>query len=60
MYNEHEYMYMCPAENKQVFLSFYSYLNMTGSEKREKKNAKSINEMNPSDRRPLPLSMEHS
>ena len=47
---------MCPAENKQVFLSFYSYLNITGREKKERKKkeiAKFVNEMNLSDRRPL-------
>jgi hypothetical protein len=42
MMNMNIYMYMCPAENKQVFLSFYSYLNITGREKKERKRKKSL------------------
>jgi hypothetical protein len=34
MHDEYEYMFMCPAETKQLFLSFY---NITGREKKEEK-----------------------
>jgi len=52
MHDEYEYMFMCPAETKQLFLSFY---NITGREKKEeKKKAIFINEMNLFDHRPLP------